>query len=91
VNKMQLALVISYLLMTAYFFINWLRFSIRHPHSSPEDKFLSFIMFIITTALWPFVIPLSCLEMVKTRKVEFSTVIPILVMVSAFSLAFYMS
>ncbi|MFL9462625.1 MULTISPECIES: hypothetical protein [Nostocales] len=84
---MQLAIVIGYLLMTAYFFMSWLKFSLRHPHSSPEDKFLSFIIFIITTALWPFVIPVHCVEMLKTRKLKFSTVIPVLVMVSVFSLA----
>jgi hypothetical protein len=90
VNKIQFAFIISYLLMTAYFFLNWLRFSLRHSHSSPEDRFLSFLMFIITTALWPFVTPLSCLKMIKTKKLEFSTAIPVLIMASAFSLAFYM-
>lgn len=88
-NKMLLALVISYLLMTSYFFINWLRFTLRHPNSSPEDKFLSFVMLIMTTVLWPIVIPLSFIEILRTRKVEFSAVIPVLVVICAFSLAFY--
>nr|WP_026082677.1 hypothetical protein [Mastigocladopsis repens] len=89
-NKMQLALVISYLLMTGYFFITWLRFSLRHPSASPEDTFLSFVLFLITTVLWPIVLPLSFVEILRTRKVEFSTVIPVIVFISAFSLAFYM-
>lgn len=88
-NKMLLALVISYLLMTSYFFINWVRFTLSHPNSSPEDKFLSFVMLVITTVLWPLVIPLSFGEILKTRKVEFSAVIPVLVVICAFSLAFY--
>lgn len=88
-NKIQLALIISYLLMTSYFFINWLRFCLRHPNSSPEDKFLSFVMLLITTVLWPIIVPLSFVEILKTRKVEFSAVIPVLVVISAFSLAFY--
>ncbi|WP_017317638.1 hypothetical protein [Mastigocladopsis repens] len=87
---MQLALVISYLLMTGYFFITWLRFSLRHPSASPEDTFLSFVLFLITTVLWPIVLPLSFVEILRTRKVEFSTVIPVIVFISAFSLAFYM-
>jgi hypothetical protein len=91
VNKMQLALVVSYLLMTGYFFINWLRFSLRHPSSSPEDKFLSFVMFLITTVLWPIIFPMSFIEIMRTRRVEFSTVIPVIVAISAFSLAFCMS
>jgi hypothetical protein len=89
-DKMQFALVISYLLMTAYFFINWLRFFLRHPSYSPEDQFLSFVLLIVTTALWPVVIPVSCIQMLKTRKFEYGTVIPLLVAGSAFSLAFYM-
>ncbi|MBW4634578.1 MAG: hypothetical protein KME30_22515 [Iphinoe sp. HA4291-MV1] len=89
-NKIQLALTISYLLMTGYFFINWLRFSFRHPSSSPEDKFLSCVILLMTTVLWPIIVPLSFIEIFKTRKVEFSTVIPVLVAVSAFSLALYM-
>jgi uncharacterized membrane protein len=84
---MQFVLVICYLLMTGYFFINWMRFSLRHPTSSPEEKFLSFVMLIITTVLWPAVVPLSCVEILKTRKLEYSTVVPLLVAVSAFSLA----
>ena len=36
--------------MTGYFFTNWLTFSLRHPTSSPEDKFFSLLMFIITTS-----------------------------------------
>lgn len=88
-NNIQLALVLSYLLMTCYFFSTWLRFNLRHPSSSPEDKLLSFIMFLVTTMLWPLVVPLSCVEILKTRKLELSTVIPVLVAVSAFSLALY--
>ena len=71
VNQIQLTLVISYLLMTAYFFTNWLTFSLRSPTSSPEDKFLSFMMFIITTIFWPVAIVMSCLEVVKKGKLEF--------------------
>ncbi len=90
-NKIEFALVASYLLMTCYFFVNWLRFTLRHPSSSPEDKFLSFAMFIISTIFWPIIIPMSCMEVFRTKKFEFSVVVPILVAVSAFSLAFYIA
>jgi hypothetical protein len=91
VNQIQLTLVISYVLMTAYFFTNWLTFSLRHPTSSPEDKFLSFIMFIITTILWPVVIVISCLEIVRKGKLEFTTVVPVLLAIFAFSISYYLS
>ncbi len=90
-NKIEFAIVASYLLMTCYFFVNWLRFTLSHPSSSPEDKFMSLVMFVISTIFWPVIIPLSCMEIFKTRKFEFSVVVPILVAVSAFSFAFYMT
>ncbi|WP_066380138.1 MULTISPECIES: hypothetical protein [unclassified Anabaena] len=90
-NQIQLTLIISYLLMTCYFFINWLRFSLRHPTSSPEDKFLSFIMFLITTVFWPVIVPISLLEVFKTRKLEISTVIPVLLAMFAFSISYLIS
>jgi len=91
VNQIQLTLVIGYVLMVGYFFTNWLTFSLRHPTSSPEDKFLSLIMFIITTILWPVVIVISCLEVFKKGKLEFTTVVPVLLAIFAFSISYYLS
>lgn len=89
-NQIQLTLIISYVLISCYFFSNWLRFSLRHPSSSPEEKFLSFVMFIITTIFWPLTIPISLLEIFKKRKLEFSNVIPILLTMFAFSVSYYL-
>lgn len=90
-NQIQLTLVISYLLMTCYFFTNWLKFSLRQPASSPEDKFLSFVMFLITTIFWPLIIPISCSKIIKNGKLEFSNVIPVLLTMFAFSISYYLS
>lgn len=90
-NRIEFAIVVSYLLMTCYFFINWLRFTLSHPNSSPEDNFLSFVMFAISTIFWPLIFPISFLEVLRSKKFEFSVVVPILVVVSAFSLVFYMA
>jgi hypothetical protein len=90
-NQIQLTLIISYVIMTGYFFTNWLTFSLRHPTSSPEDKFLSFVMFIITTILWPVVILISCWEVVKKGKLELVTVIPVLLAIFAVSISYYLS
>ena len=89
-KEIEFAIVVSYVLLTCYFFINWLRFTLRHPSSSPEEKFLSFVMFIISTIFWPIIVPISCIDIFRTKKIEFSVVVPIIVVVSAFSLAFYM-
>ena len=90
-NKIQLALVVSYLLMTCYFVLNWLRFYLRHPVDSPEDNFLSLVMLAIATICWPLLIPIHCLQTFKTRQFEFSTVVPALVAISAFGFVFYMT
>ncbi|OUL37264.1 hypothetical protein BV372_03170 [Nostoc sp. T09] len=89
-SQIQLAVVISYLLISCYFFGSWFVFSLRHPTSSPEDKLLSFVMFLITTVFWPLMIPISCLEMLKQRKMELSTVIPLLLAMFAFSISYYL-
>ncbi|GEM_PF-482627 len=91
VNQLLLILVITYLLMTSYFLTNWLRFSFRHPTSSPEEQFLSFVMFLITTIFWPLVIPISCFEILKKRKLEFSNVIPLILAIFALSISYYLS
>ncbi len=90
-TKTESAVFVSYLLMTCYFFINWLRFTLRNPSSSPEDNFFSFVMFIMSTIFWPIIIPMSCVKIFKTKKFEFSVVAPVIVAVSAFSLAYYMT
>ncbi|WP_214662643.1 hypothetical protein [Amazonocrinis nigriterrae] len=90
-NQIQLTLVISYLLMSCYFFSNWLRFSLRHPSSSPEEKFLSFVMFLITTIFWPLTIVMSLLEIFQKRKLELSNIIPVILAIFAFSISYYLS
>ena len=90
-NKIQLVIIVSYLLITSYFFINWRSFSLRRPSSSPEDTFLSFVMLCISTILWPLIIPLSLFQILKTRKLEIDTVVPVFVAVLALSLSLYLS
>jgi hypothetical protein len=88
VTQIQLTLVISYLLITVYFFTNWLKFSLLHPTYTPEDKFLSFVMFVITTIFWPLIIPISCFKILKNRQLESNTVIPVLLAIFAASISY---
>jgi hypothetical protein len=90
-NQIELTLVISYLLMSGYFLTNWLNFYLRHPTSSPEDRFLSCVMFLISTIFWPVIIPISCIEILKKRKLEFSQVIPVILAIFAVSISFYLT
>lgn len=90
-NQIQVTLVIGYLLMTCYFFFNWLIFSLRNPTSSPEEKFLSFVMSLITTILWPLMIPISCWEIIKNRQLQLNRLIPVVLAVFAFSISYYLT
>ncbi|RCJ32695.1 hypothetical protein A6769_27125 [Nostoc punctiforme NIES-2108] len=90
-NQIQLTLTIGYLLMTCYFLTNWLIFSLYHPASNPEDKFLSVVMFVVTTIFWPLMIPISCLEMVQQKRIDFSKMIPVLLAIFVFSISYYLT
>lgn len=90
-NHMQLTLVICYSLISCYFLVNWLRFSLRHPTSTPEDKFLSFLMVVLTTVFWPLMLPMSVMEMFKQRQVDENVVIPIILVILVFSVSYYLN
>lgn len=90
-NQIQVTLLLSYFLMSCYFFTNWLRFSLRHPTSTPEEKFLSFVMFLVTTILWPVVIIMNLWQICNKRKMELSNVIPVIFAMFAFSLSYYLT
>ena len=67
---LQASLLSLYLLLTFSFFINWLKFFKKAPLSSVEDRFLSVIILVIATILWPFVIPINYLIMLKPQAVK---------------------
>lgn len=91
VNQIELSLSIAYLLMTCYFLTNWLVFSLRHPSSAPEDKFLSLVMFLTTTIFWPLMIFMSCLEMFNKQKIDINKVIPVILTIFVFSISYYLT
>lgn len=90
-NQLQLSLLISYLLTSCYFLINWLKFSSNHPISTPEDKFLSLVILVITTIFWPITIIMSLWKIFNKRKLELSTMIPVIFAMFAFTLSYYLT
>ncbi|MBD2682112.1 hypothetical protein H6G98_31365 [Nostoc sp. FACHB-857] len=90
-NQIELSLTTAYLLMTCYFLTNWLVFSLRHPTSAPEDKFLSLVMFLTTTIFWPLMIFMSCLEMFNKDKIDINKVIPVVLTIFVFSISYYLT
>ena len=83
-------LVFGYLLISSYFFTNWLNFLQKKPRFSPEEMLLSLVILVIVTILWPFVVPIYCLELLKTRNIEFSSILPILLAIFLVSLLTYL-
>ena len=84
----QLPVIFGYLLISCYFFSSWLRFSLKHPSSCVDDKFLSGVMFLLTTVFWPLLLPISFIEIYKTRKLEVYNVVPVVIMTCAFALLY---
>ena len=74
---LQINLIIAYLLITFYFFINWLKFFYSSFPWSIEDKFLSVVVLVIATILWPFVVPISLLELVQNREFHLNSIMSI--------------
>lgn len=91
VNQIQMSLTIGYLLMSCYFLSHWLIFSLHHPTSTPEDRFLSVVIFLITTIFWPVMIAMSCLEMVQKKRIDFSKMIPVLLAIFVFTISYYLT
>ena len=61
--------IIIYLLVSCYFFLRWFLFSIRHPNNNVLDKFLSFLIMIIASSLWIFVIPIHGLNFMRKARI----------------------
>jgi len=63
--KVEAALLATYLLVSCYFCINWLKFRRRVAATSVEDAFLSVVVLLIVTTLWPLTIPISIWQLLK--------------------------
>lgn len=57
----------TYLLPSSIFLTNWLKFFKQKNNLSPEESFLSFILLLIATILWPLTIPHYCLKFLQTK------------------------
>lgn len=64
---LQIALLVAYLLMASCFFTLWLEFFKRDTRFSSEDRYLSIVILVIATILWPLVVPIAYLELLKEK------------------------
>lgn len=77
-QTLLVTLIGVYIIISFYFFINWLNFFKQRPEPTPEDRFLSLVILVISTILWPLAIAMYWLEFWKSRKLELSSMIPVI-------------
>ncbi|GET42906.1 hypothetical protein [Microseira wollei] len=59
------AVVVYYLLIARAFFTTWLSVFQQDTQLTSEEKFLAIVILILSTVLWPFVLPLAYLELLR--------------------------
>ena len=79
-------IIVAYLVMTSYFFMNWLKFFKRSPKLSPEEMFLSIVILLIATIFWPIVVPISSLELLKAGKLQLNNMVSVVLAMFVLSL-----
>ncbi|MEM7717273.1 MAG: hypothetical protein AAF349_27620 [Cyanobacteria bacterium P01_A01_bin.68] len=73
--------IIFYLIMACCFFIQWLGFFIDDKEMTSTQRYLSLLVLILATILWPLIVPLAYLELLKFHK-KHKQVIDLLINVS---------
>lgn len=73
--------IIFYLIMACCFFMQWLGFFIDDKEMTSTQRYLSMLVLILATVLWPLIVPLAYLELLKFHK-KHKQVIDLLINVS---------
>ena len=60
--------VVFYLIMAFCFFMQWLGFFIDDKDMDSGQRFFSIVILIVGTILWPLIVPLAYLELLKFHK-----------------------
>lgn len=66
-KPLLVALLVPYLLMASCFFNSWLQLFKKDTSLSANDRLLSMVMLFIATILWPVVVPIAYLELLKQK------------------------
>ena len=66
-KPLPVALVGVYLLMASCFFYSWLKLFKKDTTLSSNERLLSRIVLVIATILWPVVVPIAYLELLKQK------------------------
>lgn len=55
----MLSLPVIYLFTSAYFFVTWLIVFKRDSDLSPREQYLSWLVLIVATIIWPITVPIA--------------------------------
>lgn len=82
-TSIQFTFLTAYLLPSSMLLTNWLKFFKQENNLSPEESFLSFVLLLIVTILWPLTIAHYCLEFLQTKisKRQIGYVMPVILVV----------
>ena len=69
-KALQVALVVAYLFMAPFYFTSWLKLFHKNATMTSNQRFASLIVLIISTILWPLVVPIAYLELLKQKSNE---------------------
>jgi hypothetical protein len=79
-------LTIIYLSFSGYLVIDCLKLFKKGNSMSPEETFLSLIVFLVLTVFWPLTIPISSIQALKQNKLKLANVMPLIVVLVLVSL-----
>lgn len=60
--------IVFYLIMACCFFMHWLSFFIDDKEMDSSQRYLSIMILIVGTALWPLIVPFAYLELLRFHK-----------------------
>jgi hypothetical protein len=65
---MIIVVTLFYLLLAVIFFKEWLHFFAEDQEISPQERWVSRMILVIATIVWPIVVPFAYLELLKFHK-----------------------
>jgi hypothetical protein len=65
---MIIVVTLFYLLLAVIFFKEWLHFFSEDQEISSQERWVSRIILVIATVMWPIVVPFAYLELLKFHK-----------------------
>lgn len=67
---LQVALIVAYLFMAPFYFNSWLELFRKDTDLSSKERLVSMVILVISTILWPIIVPIAYLELLRQKNDE---------------------